>query len=131
MTNTEQRMTKLEGGFTDLTTVLTEQTRLVQQLSDTVHRGHWDPDIPEDLETWVSELITTYYLADELAGWSRNSAVVEELKALRVLHRSMAGPKAGANSGVAFHDALARMIDRLSGHSQRRTREAGDERTSS
>ncbi|MGD7708124.1 hypothetical protein [Microlunatus sp. Y2014] len=123
MANTEQRLTEVEGLLAELSEVLEGQTRLVGQLADTVQRGHWDPDVPEDLDAWVTELTSTYYLGDDLAGWTSNSAIVEELKALRVLHRSMVGPKAAASTGVQFHDALARVIDRLPSHKQRRTRE--------
>lgn len=103
--------------------VATTEQQLAQRLQaveDLTSRGHWDPHLPE-LELWVDEwLIPTYYLGSILRGWQTNSAIVQELAALRIAWRRVASPKAGGFDALSWHDHLARVIARIPDHRDHR-----------
>lgn len=92
-------------------------------LAETVARGHWDPDQPDTMDEWVAKLIEDYYLADELHDWQHNTAIRNELAALRIAWRRMTSDQASPWDAVTWHDALARSRARWPDHNTRRRRQ--------
>lgn len=84
------------------------------------HTSVWAVDA--ELTEWVDEwLIPTFALDVILKNWSEEPALCSELQALKLGYQAMAASAARPNfDAISWHDALARMVDRVSTHREHR-----------
>ena len=78
--------------------------------------------IEDELPEWVNDwLIPTFALDVVLKNWIEEPALRSELQALKLGYQAMAASAARPNfDAISWHDALARMVDRVSAHREHR-----------
>ncbi|MDR2896297.1 MAG: hypothetical protein LBV30_06560 [Propionibacteriaceae bacterium] len=72
-------------------------------------------DAADSFLDWLDHTLARYYLADQKADVLANTAMLAEWQALYRAHRGAWQAKAGAFDQVQWHDALARVMGRMSG----------------
>lgn len=97
---------------------------LATRIEDHEHRLGPRPPVParDNLEEWVSWLTVEYGLDGVLGDhdrWANTPPVRHELAALRLASDVLTTAKAGSFEPIYWHDALARVIDRIPGHYSR------------
>lgn len=93
------------------------------------HIARWaEPD--DELAAWVNGwLIPTFSLDVELQDWESNPAIASELKALRQGYGVVAEAKEASFEPLAWHDYLAKVRERISGHRSRQASARNRRRT--